>query len=507
MSRDRLFVREIRVVGSTVFTAEDLSKVVAPYEGRELAVEDFEEARLALTRLYVDRGYVNSGAILPDQTVSDGVVTIQIIEGELSRIEVTDNRWFRESHLRRRVEPGARTPLNVNELRHQLQLLQQDPRIKRIDSELKPGLRLGESVLALRVEEVRPYRLLLDVNNYHNPAVGEIGGSITLQHQNLTGHGDVLSLGYGRTEGVNPQLDFRYSIPLTARDTTFGFQYRKNDFVIVTETFQDLDITSESEIFGFTLRHPVYRTIRQEFGLELTGERLSNTTFVLGERFSLFPGAEDGEMIVTALRISADWLYRTRKFVLAARSRFSLGVDALGATIHNSSQGPDGRYFAWLGQFQWVQRLPFWDSQLIFRADIQRADDALLALEQAAVGGRYSVRGYREVTALRDSTVIASLESRVPLISQRRWADYIEIAPFVDFADATNVKSANGDDDIRLASIGMGLRWAVTTPGPGPFRLRPQFEVYWGYRLLERDRQGSELQDHGVHLQLTVAAF
>ena len=90
LPRVRVFVREIRVVGSMIFSAEDLAKVTAPYVNREVTTEDLEALRLTLTRLYADRGYINSGAILPDQPVAEGVITYQIIEGRLTAIEVEE---------------------------------------------------------------------------------------------------------------------------------------------------------------------------------------------------------------------------------------------------------------------------------------------------------------------------------------------------------------------------------------------------------------------------------
>src|SRR5205823_13828100 len=62
--RVRVLVREVRVVGSTVFTPEELTSVTAPYVNRELTAEDLEALRVALTLLYVNRGFVNSGATL-----------------------------------------------------------------------------------------------------------------------------------------------------------------------------------------------------------------------------------------------------------------------------------------------------------------------------------------------------------------------------------------------------------------------------------------------------------
>jgi hypothetical protein len=63
----RVFVKEIRVTGSTVFSPDDLAKVTAPYTNREITSEDLESLRQALTLHYVNRGYFTSGAVVPDQ--------------------------------------------------------------------------------------------------------------------------------------------------------------------------------------------------------------------------------------------------------------------------------------------------------------------------------------------------------------------------------------------------------------------------------------------------------
>ena len=63
LPRVRVFVREIRVVGSHVFSPAELAKVTAPYVNRELSAEDLEALRVALTTLYVNRGYINSATV------------------------------------------------------------------------------------------------------------------------------------------------------------------------------------------------------------------------------------------------------------------------------------------------------------------------------------------------------------------------------------------------------------------------------------------------------------
>jgi hemolysin activation/secretion protein len=499
----RAFVREIRVIGSTVFSPEELAAVTGPYQNREVTTEDLEALRIALTLLYINRGYVNSGAILPDQTITDGVVTFRIIEGELTQVELEGNRWFRSSYLEKRFSLSAGPPLNINSLQERLQLLLEDQRIQRLNAQLKPGLRAGEGILDVRVEERSPYKLWFDFNNYQSASVGELRGIVSAEHQNLTGNGDIITARYGRSEGLNPLLDFRYSLPITARDTTLSWQYRKNTFAIVEPPFEELDIKSKSDVYTLALRQPIYRTLNTEVGLELTGERLSYKEFLLGERFTLTPGAHNGRSIVTALRFVQDIVHRTQNQVIAARSRFSFGLNALDSTI-NHNGAPDSRFVAWLGQFQWVRRLGVLDSQLIFRSDVQLADDSLMSLEQMVLGGRYSVRGYRETTMLRDRALITSLELRVPVIRNKPWADYVEVGPFFDFGRGWN-RDPSTPAPQDISSVGVGFRWGATFSWP--VLLRPQFELYWGHRLRKVERPENTLQDNGFHFQLVLAAF
>lgn len=502
---EKVFVRKILVTGSSVFTPEELSEITAPYENRSLTSEDLESLRRALTLHYVNAGYVNSGAILPDQVIKEGVITFQIVEGVLSQISVEGNRWFRESYIRDRLAAGAGPPVNVNPLQQRLQLLQQDNRIRAIHAELRPGVKPGEAVLKVNVEEKTPFYAWFAFNNYQSPSVGAERGLLTLAHQNLTGRGDILSLTYGRSEGLNPQIDVWYMLPVTVHDTTLLLRYRKNDYAVIDEIFAPLDTKSESDIYEVTLRHPFVRTLNHEFALALTGESLQDKTFLLGEPFSFYPGVDNGESRVTALRFSQEWTYRTQQEVVAARSRFSLGINALDATIHSSHSLPDGKFLAWLGQFQWARALKTWDMQFLFRTDAQLSDQPLLPLEQIGVGGRYTVRGYRENLLVRDQALIASLELRVPIIQNTPWAEYLQLVPFSDYGYAKN-RDLPTPDPKSIYSVGLGLRWGVPLM-KSPAELKLDFEFYWGYALKSMSTPDHNIQDDGIHFQLAVTGF
>jgi len=75
------------VIGSTVFSAEELAAVTQPFVGK-VSFAQLLQARSVVTQLYIDNGYITSGAFLPEQTLKGGLVTIQVIEGQLSEINV-----------------------------------------------------------------------------------------------------------------------------------------------------------------------------------------------------------------------------------------------------------------------------------------------------------------------------------------------------------------------------------------------------------------------------------
>ena len=213
------------------------------------------------------------------------------------------------------------TPLNIVRLQERILLLQQDPRIERINAELKPGDTRGESILNVRVKDATPFKAWLEFNNYQTPVVGAERGLATVAHQNVTGNGDAFTFTYGRSQGVNPLIDTSYSLPLNSYETTFTAYYRKNSFLVVEDPFQPLDLNVDSQIIGLSLRQPVYRTVSDEFALSLTGEHLylkTTSAFDVPGLPSLFiPGSSStGVATVSALRFSQEYIHRSPTFRL-----------------------------------------------------------------------------------------------------------------------------------------------------------------------------------------------
>ena len=244
----------------------------------------------------------------------------------------------------------------------------------------------------------------------------------------------------------------------------------KGTNVVIEEPFKDLDIASNVDTYAVTLSHPVYRTPERTFSLGLSLELDRSKTFLLNTPFSFDPGAIDGKSNVTVIRLMQNWLDRSLNQVITARSTFSVGINAFGATVNDSL--PDGQFLTWLGQFQWASRFGNRGYQALFRTDLQLANNWLLPLEKCAVGGASTVRGYRENLMVRDNCWITSLEFRLPVfrlpipgLSQGPAEGLVQVAPFVDYGRAWN-KSGPTLEPTSISSAGVGLRWGSRSQAP-----------------------------------------
>lgn len=494
----RVFIQTIQVVGNTKFTGQQLAEVTDRYASRVLSMDDMEALGQELTLYYVNRGYITSGAIIPDQRITFNVLTVQIVEGALSRIDITGNSWLWTGYVRNRLRSATSTPLNVVALQDRLQLLQRDPQIAQLNAALAPGDARGDSVLTVHVKEARLVHGRVEFNNYQSPAVGAEQGLATIEDQNLTGLGDSLSVQYGRSRGVNPILNVRYTLPVTAQDTTVSGYYRQFSLTVTEAPFDTLNIENKAEIVGASVRHPLFRTLTDELAVSFIAEYETNKSFILGQPFELFAGATNGVSRIAALRTAQEWVHRKGQDVISMFSRFSVGIGALGATpSSNQPQSADGRFFSWLGEAQWVRQLDLFRMQLFAKTMMQFSNDHLFPLEQFAVGGRYSVRGYREFTFVRDNGAVATVELRVPIVTLQG-VDRLHVVPFVDVGRAWNTTIPTGDRD-TLASVGAGLVGSISDG--------IRFEAYWGQQLNHFRAGNGNLQDHGVHVQLVVQAF
>lgn len=483
--------------GNTLFPDTELDGVAAPFINRPVSMADLEELRYRLTKFYVDRGYPNSGALIkPGQKVDNGVVAYRIIEGRLKAVRVAGHEGLRPQYIRDRIWPDPDLPFNTPLLEERFRMLLQDPLIRRMNGKILPGTKPGEAVLDLDITREKPYDLQLLFNNHAPAGLGGEQGVLDGTLRNLTGFGDALALSLGHTGGTD-EAAADFSIPLNSRDTRLTIGYTRGNNRVVEAPFDAIDVESEVEGGEVSLTHPIFRSLSRRFDIGLSLDVRESRSSLLGMPFSFSKGAVDGKSRVSALRLVNSFRHRQKAQALVLQSTLSLGLDAFGSTIHS---GPDSEYLSWLGQFQYARRIGERLGQVILSGSSQFASDSLLSLEQYALGGAATVRGYRENQVVRDNGYSLSLEWRIPIwegAARKGGTMRLQAAPFVDFARGWNKGApGRGDEGRTLSSAGIGLLWQ------GPW---VNAEIFWGHGF-ESVPSGTDydLQDDGIHFSISV---
>lgn len=488
---DTIQIKQIEIVGSTVFRPQDFAEITRKYVDRRISFAELLQIRTEITELYIKQGYVTSAAVLPPQVLTGGTVKIQIIEGAIASIDVIGTRRLNPAYIRSRIGLVAQKPLNVNRLLEGLRLLQLDPLIASISADLQAGTRPGTSVLQITIAEAKTLTLSPLLDNSRSPSVGSFRRQLEVSQANLLGLGDGLRASYTNTDGSNG-IDLSYIVPFNARNGTLRLAYGSTRSRVIEEPFDILEIQARSRYYELTLRQPIVQRPTNELAIGLTFSRQESQTELgidnIGP-FPLSPGAdEQGRTRVSALRFFQEYVQRSDRQVFAARSQFSLGLNFLNSTINE--QAPDSRFFAWRGQAQWT-RLLARDSLFLVRGDMQLADRTLVPLEQIGVGGQETVRGYRQDALLTDNGFLFSTELRLPIFRPRN--GLVQLTPFVDLGTGWN-RSGDNPEKNTLVGAGLGLLWRQGEN----FSARIDF----GFPLVSIENEKRTLQENGIYFSI-----
>ncbi|HBA64853.1 MAG TPA: peptidase S9, partial [Methylococcaceae bacterium] len=91
---DHFDLWELRVKGNTLLERKEIERTVYPFLGEDKNIDTVEKARAALEEVYQKQGFQTVSVDIPEQDVVGGVVYLEVTEGRVARLRVTDSRYF-----------------------------------------------------------------------------------------------------------------------------------------------------------------------------------------------------------------------------------------------------------------------------------------------------------------------------------------------------------------------------------------------------------------------------
>jgi len=496
-------IKYFQFIGNNKISDEELQKVIYKYENRVITAEELQEVRVLITKYYIKKGYISSGAIIPQQSINDGVIKIKIIEGVLSKITLSNDGRLSKNYILDRLEIDKNKIVDINKIQNKLKLLKENRRIKNIKAELKPDIEFGKASLNLVVKEENPLNINLITNNHKSQSIGSNYTEMEIEHINVTGLGDTINLKYGITKGIDT-YSVLYSHPLTKK-LDIKLSTSKTDSNVVLKPFDLLDITSKIKSKSIGFNYSLYKNRLKDLSLSINLETRESETSLLGETFAFSKGAKGGEYKISALEMSQEYISKTISEVLVARSTFRVGLNILDSSISDEKDEPDSDFLTWLGQFHLIRKIDLLDSQLQFKGSIFLSTKPLLPAEKFSMGGDATVKGYHESLITTDNAILASAKwiipvgkLKIPYLASKKDDGLFKVAPFINFGKGKNY---NGDYTKTLYSAGLGLLWNVNQNIYTELYLTKAFNK----EIVKNKKY--DLQDDGIHFQIKYKLF
>ena len=219
----RFDVRGYQVAGNTVLSADNFG-VLTNYTGTNVDLPRLREGLAKLQTRYRELGYPTISVTLPPQKLTNGMVQVKVVEGRLTKINITGNRYFSDQNIRRAL-PSLSKDVLLNRKWFQPELDQANAnRDRQIYPIIAPGPDPGTTELTLEVKDRFPLHGRVEVNDKSQPDTPLLRLDTALEYDNLWQHENQIGFDYNfspQTYKPPGSVDGFYDLPLVTSYSAF----------------------------------------------------------------------------------------------------------------------------------------------------------------------------------------------------------------------------------------------------------------------------------------------
>lgn len=267
---DRVTVKRFNFIGNTRIGSDQLATVVAPWLGRPLSFAELRETADVVARHYREAGWMVR-VILPKQDVSDGIVTLKIIEAVFggARREGNTPLRLKMSLVLERIE--AQLPkgelLKADAIERGLLLADDLPGVK-VSGSLRAAEKNGETELILKIDDEPLIRGDVAVNNSGPRSTGSNQLSANLTLASPFGFGEQFNASAMHSEGID-YARLSASLPIGTDGWRAGIHTSSMRYELITVEFAGQDGRGSSDTYGLEASYPIIRTRNRNLYLQL----------------------------------------------------------------------------------------------------------------------------------------------------------------------------------------------------------------------------------------------
>jgi hemolysin activation/secretion protein len=426
-----------------------------------------ENARLALEKVYHNKGYQTVMVQIPEQHGAGGVVFLEVVETKVGRLRVKGSRYYSIDAIRRAVPSIAEGQVpNFDKFKNEFTALNQWPDRRFTQPDIRPGVEPGTVDIDLHVQDTFPLHGSVELNNRYSPDTSELrlNGGVS--------YGNLWQLGHaaGVSFQVSPQnredvkvISGYYLARLPNVDwLTLTLQATKQDSNV--STLGGAAVAGKGETAGLHagITLPPLTNYQHSLSVGMDYKHYEQNTLI-----GLDTTSAPTSYYPISLQYSGSWIgvvdkekhplgYLTQ--VNAGLTFHLRGMGSSETSFDNSRFKASGDFIYLRGDLSHEHDLPG-GFQIFAKIQGQIASGPLLSAEQFAAGGLSSVRGYLEGEVPGDNAIVGSIELRSPSLlswvsdKTGEWRVYgFFDAGYVDIDEPLPEQDAHW----TLASVGVG---------------------------------------------------
>jgi hemolysin activation/secretion protein len=460
----RFEIARFEVTGNSLIAPAALDSLLTGHTGSGRRFADVEMARQALLAAYSDLGYTTVQVIVPEQEITSGVIRLEVQERKTGKITVLGAAHHDAANIRASLPALVEgTVPNTVALAESLRLANENP-TKQTQLLFRPAKTADEVEAVVRVEDDKPWKAFVSLDNSGNDETGDLRLAIGYQNANLVNRDHIVTLQYITSpEQVSDVTIFGagYHIPLYGLGDSIDLYAGYSD--VNSGTIEGLfNVSGQGNIFGARYTHNFDKTSAYEHKLSvgLDYRAYINNIDYLGQ-----PIGTDVTVHPVSLTYNGQWTGRASQagFYVTAAHNLPGGDKGKDADFAATRTGAEADYaLARIGGS--VARTLSGDWQLRAGLDTQTTGEPLVPGEQFGLGGHDSVRGFGERVVSGDRGYRASFEAYTPDLGGKTGINHarLRLLVFVEGGRVERLQPQPGETSkIGIASTGVGLRFGI----------------------------------------------
>lgn len=466
------FLRDIIDRGG--YDEEDLDNLVNMVRTQEvkrgwITVEQLDAVALSVTEFYRERGLILATAFVPEQEVEDGIIRLNVLEGRLGDVTVSNNSIFSQNVIASAFSDEMGEAVTEERIESALRRINDLPGV-RVRGSFSPGQNVGETSLNLGVLDEKAWNSSVIMDNHGSEATGEVRLFATTEWLNIGDRGHRLLVGALRSEGPDSTLYglAEYELPVTKDGKgKLKATVSRNEFSVGASATLP-EITGETDNAGLV---GSYQFVRSRT-LNIGAQAAYTYKDVLFDVDGIQQLSTDQQIESVSLSAEYTQLWDERQFLLSGR----LGVEQ-GHVIKGEIQDQSTDFTKTVVALNLLQRFSVYNwltkdesfYNFVVKVNSQYSPKFLSSVEQFSLGGPSAVRAFSVSDISVDSGAYlgAELFFDLPIDPIARFnLPFEPIKPFVFFDYAYGVsRRPGGGEDLDAQVKGYGLGFRATMPG------------------------------------------